>query len=61
MTAFLTADVLRAHGAPLNLREALRRTDAPHSVLTARWTIAPDGHLTCRWQADDPAPDRPPL
>ena len=61
MTAFLTIDVLRAHAAPLNLRDALRRTDAPRPVLTARWMIAPNGHLVCRWQAEDPAPDRPPL
>ena len=59
MTAFLTIDVLRAHVAPLNLRDALPRTDAPRSVLTARWLIGPDGHLACRWQADDPGPDRP--
>ena len=61
MTAFLTADILEAHVAPLNLRDALRRMDAPRPVLTACWLIAPDGHLACRWQADDPAPDRPPL
>ncbi len=70
MSAFLTADVLRAHAAPLNLRDTVprtdapppvRRTDAPRPVLTARWVVQPDGHLACRWQADDPTPDRPPL
>lgn len=61
MTAFLTADVLRAHAAPLNLHDALRRTSASRPALLACWMIAPDGHLVCHWQADDPEPDRPPL
>lgn len=59
MTAFLTVDMLQAHAAPLNLSITQRHTDAPRPVLTARWLIGPDRHLTCRWQADDPAPDRP--
>jgi hypothetical protein len=61
MTAFLTINVLRAHLAPLRLRDSLRRADAPRPALSTRWQIAPDGRLTCRWQADDPAPERPPL
>ena len=61
MAAFFTIDVLRAHAALLNLRDGLRRTDALRPVLTARWLIAPDGQLACRWQADDPGLDRPPL
>ena len=58
MTAFLIVDVPRAPTAPLSPR---RHIAAPRPVLSARWLVAPDGHLTCRWQADDPAPDRPPL
>jgi hypothetical protein len=58
MTAFLNVDVLRAHAAPIDLREALRR--AGISRPEARWLVAHDGRLTCRWQTNDPAPEFPP-
>jgi hypothetical protein len=59
MTAFLSANVLRADAAP-NFPCVLfwgahepswpRRTPRPRPALTARWLIAPDGRLSCRWQ-----------
>jgi hypothetical protein len=69
MAAFLTVDVLRAHGAPVFPRvpfwhasEPVRPSPAPwpRPMLTVRWLIAPDGRLTCRWQADVSAPFGPP-
>jgi hypothetical protein len=62
MTGFLTLDRLRAHAAPFDWHDPPRRDDPPpRPVLTAQWYVAADGQLTCRWLADDPAPDRPPL
>lgn len=69
MTAFLTAKVLRAHAAPDfpparfgHAQEPARPLPArlPRRVLTARWLVAPDGRLTCRWQTDVSAPFEPP-
>lgn len=59
MTAFLTVNTSRARPASGIPRAPLRlvRVPAPahfppRAVLTARWLIAPDGRLTCRWQID---------
>jgi hypothetical protein len=68
MVAFLTLDVLRAHAAPVLSRTAFaadatrrpRQPLGPRPVLRARWLIAPDGQLTCRWQTDQSAPFGPP-
>jgi hypothetical protein len=56
MIAFLTVDMLRAHDVPVFPRDILGRP-----VLGARWLLAPDGQLTCRWQTGGSAPlDIPP-
>jgi len=67
MAAFLTVDVLRAHAAPVFPRAPFWRASepawlrpAPRHGLTARWRVAPDGRLTCRWQTDVSAPFGPP-
>jgi hypothetical protein len=66
MAAFLKVDVLRAHAVPDLPRTVLGHAPArpfpPPSrpVLTARWLVAPDGRLTCRWQADPSTPHGPP-
>jgi hypothetical protein len=69
MASFLQVEFLRAHAAPelpaavfdQAGQAAARNVAAPaRKVLTARWIIAPDGRLTCRWQADLSAPFRPP-
>jgi len=59
MTAFLTVDTSRARPAsgipraPLRLIRVLAPARfPPRAVPTARWLIAPDGRLTCRWQTD---------
>jgi hypothetical protein len=59
MAAFLTRDVLRAHAA-LAFSQATfghatacawqRSATRPRPILGARWQMAPDGRLTCRWQ-----------
>lgn len=66
MAAFLTVDVLRAHAAPGLPQAVIDRVPArpfpalpPRPVLTARWLVAPDGRLTCRWQTDVSAPFGP--
>jgi hypothetical protein len=62
MVAFLTVDVPWAHAAPALPCTAYGAvgTAWPRPVLTARWLIAPDGRLTCRWQTDVSAPFGPP-
>jgi hypothetical protein len=72
MAAFLKVDVLRAHAVPALPQAVLAHAPArpflptpprptpPRPVLTARWLIAPDGRLTCRWQTDAAAPHDPP-
>jgi hypothetical protein len=60
MTAFLNIDDLRAHAAPFDPYEMPRRAEFVRPVLSAHWFTTPDGRLTCRWQTDEPAPDRPP-
>ena len=69
MTAFLTTNVLRAHAAPDFPPAGFAHSPAParplparlqRPVLTARWLVAPDGRLTCRWQTDASAPSEPP-
>ena len=67
MAAFLKVDVLRAHAVPDLPRAVLGHAPArpfpptpPRPVLTARWLIAPDGRLTCRWQIDTAALHDPP-
>jgi hypothetical protein len=56
MIAFLTVDMLRAPDAPVFPRDMLGRP-----VLGARWLLAPDSQLTCRWQTGGSAPlDIPP-
>ncbi len=69
MTAFLPVDILRVHAAPDVLPAAIGPTGPqagphaaprPRAVLTAHWTTAPDGRLTCCWQADASARFRPP-
>jgi hypothetical protein len=58
MAALLKLDALRAAQAPAALFTALQigATPAPvpgrAAVLTASWTIAADGRLTCTWHAD---------
>jgi hypothetical protein len=50
MVAFLKVDMWRAYDAP-----AFARTMFGGPVLGARWMVAPDGRLTCRWQTDGAA------
>jgi hypothetical protein len=45
MIAFLTVNVLRAPDAP-----AFPHAMFGRPVQGARWLLAPDGQLTCRWQ-----------
>lgn len=69
MAAFLTVDVLRAHAVPafryvplVHGRASARPRPASQSrpVLVARWLVAADGRLICRWQTDVSAPFGPP-
>lgn len=69
MAAFLAIDVLWAHAVPIfpctapdfGYEPSWPRSAAePRPVLTARWLMAPDGRLTCRWQTDVSAPFGPP-
>jgi hypothetical protein len=69
MAAFLSVDVLRAYAAPVFPRVPFWHAHEPawsrpasgrRPVLTARWLVAPDGRLTCRWQTDVSAPFGPP-
>lgn len=68
MAAFLKVDILRAHAASVCLHDALRlvrepgwpRPEQPRPSLTAKWVVAPDGRLACRWQTSVSAPFGPP-
>ena len=62
MAAFLTTDRLRALAAPgFPQGRLLALGERPCPTLSACWQVSPDGALTCRWLADERAPDRPPL
>jgi hypothetical protein len=63
MAAFLKVDLLRAHAVPDLQRTVLGHAPArpfPRPMLTARWLLAPDGRLICRWQVDLSTPHGPP-
>jgi hypothetical protein len=59
MATFTNVDMLRARNAPAAPRALFgqigdrvwpRLAPRPRAVLTARWLVAPEGRLTCRWQ-----------
>ena len=59
MAAFLTLDVRRAHAALAFSQATFGHATArawPRPMLAARWQMAPDGRLTCRWQTVGSAP-----
>lgn len=67
MAAFLTTDGLRVRTARFRLGCAPHPAvalsgphKAPRPVLTARWSVACDGRVACRWQTDVAAPFGPP-
>ena len=69
MATFANVDMLRAHfarAAPPALfgqfgdRVWPRPAPRQRAVLTARWLVAPEGRLTCRWQVKVSARFGPP-
>jgi hypothetical protein len=69
MATFVNVDKLRAHfarAAPPGLfgqsgdRVWPRPAPRQRAALTARWLVAPEGRLTCRWQVKVPADFGPP-
>jgi hypothetical protein len=69
MAAFLTVDFLRAHAASEHPNAVFGQpgrplwaapAPQPRPRLVARWLVAEDGRLTCRWQIDASAPFGPP-
>jgi len=60
MTAFLKVEVLRAHAAPVELRDAPHRAGCRCPGLTLRWHFMADGPPMGRWRTNDTAPEFPP-
>lgn len=67
MAAFLKLDTLWARAVPDLPRVVHEQvparpfpTSPPRPLLSARWLVAPDDRLTCRWHRDATTPDRPP-
>jgi hypothetical protein len=69
MATFTNVDMLRARSARAappalfgQIGDRVWPRPAPRelAVLTARWLVAPDGRLTCRWQVNVSARFGPP-